>query len=120
MPAVIDDAFAQTEAWIWDKTETYAIQMTDWRTRFGKVVRYWKPIFEKQGTDNIASLPCTKYHIRSEVPTLEPAQVCMTSDGVVLRRSYPDSRRTEAVSVEYELVSRDQVTVPQSYRAQTP
>ena len=120
LPAVIDDAFAQTEAWIWNKTATYAVQMTDWRTRFGKVVRYWKPISEKQGTDNIAGLPCTEYHIRSEVPTLEPAQVCMTSDGVVLRRSYPDGHRTEAVSVEYEPVSRDQVTVPQSYRAQTP
>ena len=120
MPAVIDDAFAQTEAWTWDQAAKYAVQMTDWRTRFGKVARYWKPIFEKEGTDSIAGLACTEYHVRSEVPTLEPAQVCMTSDGVVLRRSYSDGHRTEAVTVEYEPVGREQVTVPESYQPQLP
>lgn len=116
MPTIIDDAFAQTEAWIWDQTATYAIQMTDWRTRFGKVARNWKPLLEKQGTDNIAGLACTEYVVLER----EPAQICMTGDGVVLRRRYSDGHRTEAVTVEYKPVTREQVTIPKSYRAQTP
>lgn len=120
VPAVINDAFAQTETWIWDQTRTYAVQMADYRTRFGTVVPYWKPIFEVQGADTIAGYNCKKYHVRSELPTLGTADVCMTSDGVVLRRSAPDGRRSEAVAVEYRPVSREQVTVPESYRKQEP
>jgi hypothetical protein len=116
-PVVIDDAFAATEAWIWVRSMSYAIQMTSWENRFGLVIRAWDRIFETEGTDHIAGLDCTKYyvHVPPTIAHVVSAHVCLTGDGVALRHSQIDGSWSEAVEVHYESVTRDLVTIPENF-----
>ena len=99
------------------KAKSYAPAATSWQTRYGKVTGSWGQAFEPKGQSNIAGLACTEYYVRPKLE-LDNAHVCMTSDGVVLRRYHLDGSLSEVVSVSYESVSRSRVTVPPDYEYQ--
>jgi hypothetical protein len=123
IPVIIDDAFAATETWIWVRSATYAQQNTTWENRFGLVIFPWDRIFDAEGSDTIAGLACTRYYVHPPLTIglgsyLEATHVCVTSDGIVLRHDRPDGSWSEAVRVQYERVTREQVTVPESFHKQ--
>ena len=115
-PDVLLDALMQTRTQIWDQDGTYARQQTDWRERFGTIASAWNPAFEVEGSDIVAGLPCTRYTVRSGVhASYTVARVCLTVDGVPLRREDKDGT-IEATRVEYRPVDPSLVALPKTYR----
>ncbi len=68
------------------------------------------------GSEIIAGLPCTDYDLKSGLhsPPIEPAIVCVTKDGVRLKRVQKGVTQI-AVSVRYEAVSPDDSVIPDGY-----
>jgi hypothetical protein len=67
----------------------------------------------RRGTDTVAGLACTEWDMTDAAG--EPAQVCLTDDGVLLRARTGGRTLLSAETVQYGALDADLFVVPAAY-----